>query len=199
MIIGLTGGIGAGKTTVLAMFNEQGVPTCSADIISKEILDTDQHTFDTIVKHFGRDIINRNNSLDRKKLRDKIFNFPNEKKWLEDLLHPLIKQKISDFSKSTKYPYCVIEVPLLFEVKWQDLFDRILNIDCPEEIQLSRTMQRDNSSQEAALKIIQSQVSRQERVSDSDDLIENTGDLVELRKQVEQLHHKYLKLSSSTE
>jgi len=196
MIVGLTGGLGTGKTTVCGIFKHLGVPIINADELAHQIVDTDKSVFQAIVKKFGQQFLNADHKIDRKKLRTQIFNIPEDRLWLEKLVHPIVEQEIVAHAKSFTYPYCVAEIPLLIEANMQGIVDRILTLDCPVEMQLQRALQR-NIHTEAEIKaIIAAQADRHKRLAASDDIIENTGDMALLTKRIEQLHHLYLSLAS---
>lgn len=186
MIIGLTGGIGAGKSTVCKLFNDLGIPTISADEINKEILNSNAEITNAIELKFG--------TKDRARIRAIIFNSESDRIWLENLLHPLIKQRIMQYAIQQTSPYCVIEIPLLFEANLQDTVDRVLTIDCPEDMQLQRTMLRDNSSRAEIQAILESQITRKARLDQSDDIIENTKNIEILKERVHDQHNYYLSL-----
>lgn len=194
MIIGLTGGIGSGKTTVCEFFKELGVPTTNADLLGREILENDSAVFKTI-QHKFPDVIT-DNIIDRTKLRKTIFMSQSDRVWLEELMHPLIKQKIKDFAKSNTSRYCVIEIPLLFEANWLDCIDRALVIDTTEDLQIERTIVRDKLPADAVKKVMDAQLTRAERLSKRADILTNNGDLTALKLEVAKLHEKYLALST---
>jgi len=189
MIVGLTGGIGAGKTTVLAMFQALGVPTYNADTIAKDIMDSNPAVTKAVQKKFPS-VIDKQ-KIDRKKIRQIIFNSVEDKKWLEDLLHPLVKQEIKNIAQQHTHDYCVVEIPLLFEANMTSYVDKVLTIDTPHELQLQRSMQRDAAAAEEIAPIIASQITREFRLSNSDDVITNDDDLQLLQSVVMQLHKKY--------
>lgn len=197
MIIGLTGGIGSGKSTVLAMFNDLGVPTTSADKFSKIVIDQNPHILQAIIDRFNTSYIKPDHTLDRQKLRHKIFSSVEDRVWLENILHPLIKQKIIEYAQAQTYPYCVIEIPLLIEANMHDSVDKILCIDCPIPIQIERASKRDKCKAAETQAIIDSQLTRQERIAGSDDVLENHGDLELLKQAVLNLHNTYLSLAAS--
>lgn len=196
-ILGLTGGIGSGKTTISDLFKEQGVEIIDADEISRTLVQKDTTLFNKIVKHFGNDIINKTGELDRSALRLIIFNSPEEKQWLEELLHPAIKTEIqSQIIKSTS-AYVLLVVPLLLESGTYNFVNRVLVIDVPETLQIERIKQRDGSNEELVKKIIAAQIPRQERLLQADDIIDNSGPMSLIRHQVEKLHAKYLQESKT--
>lgn len=194
MIVGLTGGIGSGKTTVCKLFAKLGVPVINADEISHNLLKTNHTVYQTIKNKFGDQILDRDQNIDRAKLRARVFANPAERLWLEALLHPLIKAEILEHTKNVVYPYCIVEIPLLIEVGWQELMDRILTVDCSPELQLARATKRDGKVDQEIAAIIANQITREERRAASNDIIENAGDMALLKKHVEQMHHHYLDL-----
>lgn len=196
MIVGLTGGIGSGKSTVGKLFARLGVPVISADEIAHELLKHNHAVYQAVKNRFGKELLDQDQQIDRRKLRNMIFSNPAEKLWLEDLMHPLIKAEIIQHAKNFVYPYCVVEVPLLIEVGWQELVDRILTIDCAEELQMQRATSRDGNVDPNIAEIIANQITRQERRAASNDVVENSGDLNHLSKRVDDLHHHYLELAT---
>ncbi len=197
MLVALTGGIGSGKTTVLQLFKEFGVPVTSADEIARDLMNNDQNIREKVIAHFGDDFVDQNGNILRNKIRQIIFASKPDRRWLEELLHPKIRQLMVNFAAQIDYPYCVVEIPLLLEAKMEDCADIILTVDCPEELQISRTMQRDGNTRFEVQSIIHSQITRKERLERSDDVIENTEDLAFLRKQVELFHQRYLEIAST--
>lgn len=196
MIVGLTGGIGTGKTAACGIFKHLGVPVISADEIAHHIVDTDKSVFQAIVQKFGRDFLNAQNKIDRHKLREQIFSIAEDKIWLEKLLHPIIATTIKQQAKAITYPYCIVEIPLLFEANMQDIVDRILTMDCPAELQLKRALQRGVHTEAEIKAFIATQITRDRRLAMTNDIIENTGDMPALIKRIEQLHQLYLSLAT---
>lgn len=194
MIVGLTGGIGTGKTTIANIFKHLGVPIIDADEIAHHIVDTDKSVFQAIIKKFGAQFLTANNKIDRRKLKQQVFSIPADRLWLEQLLHPLIEAEILRQAKNITYPYCVVEIPLLIEVGMQDIVDRVLTVDCPNEMQLQRAMARDQNTEAEIRAIIATQITREQRLAATNDVIENIVDMPTLIKRVEQLHHLYLSL-----
>ena len=193
--IGLTGGIGSGKTTVSDMFEELGVPVIDADIISRQITQKDGAAYGPIVGLFGKTIISDSGELKRDKLRELVFNNANLRKRLEAIIHPLVRAEIANQIRITSYPYCLISVPLLLETAKREDFDLILIIDCPEDLQLMRASHRDGVTIEEIKKIIASQTDRKTRLDNADDVIYNDRDLEWTRKQVSSLHERYQSLA----
>jgi len=192
-IVGLTGGIGSGKTTVTNIFAELGVDIVDADIIARDVVAKDSPALAMIEEHFGSAIIQDNGQLNRSMLRTKIFANKVDKQWLNALLHPLIRKQIVTQAQVSLSPYCIIVAPLLIENDLTTLVDRVLVVDVKEATQVSRTIARDNNSKKQVEAIINSQVSRQVRQSHADDILNNDDCLIEdLTSAVAQLHHAYL-------
>ncbi len=193
LVIGLTGGIASGKTTVANMFHEQfNIDIVDADIVAREVVKPGSDGLKAIAKHFGNDIINATGCLDRAKLREIVFSSPEEKNWLNALLHPMIKLKIHQDLNNATSPYCLLVIPLLIESGWQSLCDRILVVDVNEKTQIERTINRDQVSQNQVKNILAAQASREQRLAIADDIIENNSTCEQLLPQVTQLHKKYL-------
>lgn len=193
--VGLTGGIGSGKTTVSNCFKQLGVEIIDADIIAKTLTTPNTPAYESILDHFGRTILNNDATLNRKKLRDIIFSNTKEKKWLENLLHPMIRQQMRELIADTETPYCICVIPLLAEATGINYIDRILVIETPVEIQLSRANIRDKMSNAAIQKIIDTQANHNKRRLLADDVLINDCDLNALKTEVERLHQRYLELA----
>lgn len=194
--VGLTGGIGCGKTTVAKLFEELGVPVIDADEISHHLVQVGQPALATIAKVFGAEMLNSDGSLNRSHLRNLVFSHPEDKAKLESILHPLIFQAIQTSVEMLDTQYCLICIPLLFETQMTQLVDRILVVDCPEETQILRVRQRDHLAREQIQAIIHSQVSREYRITHANELIENTESNDKLAEQVKKLHNLYLSISN---
>jgi dephospho-CoA kinase len=192
LVIGLTGGIASGKTTVSDIFAKLGVDIIDADIIARDVVALGTSALDAIANEFGKDILTESGELDRHKLRAIIFSDEHKKAWLNKLLHPLIRDQMLQQTASATSPYCILSVPLLVENKLTPLVDRTLVVDIEEATQLQRAMNRDNSQQVVIEGIMASQASREERVKAADDVITNDKDLAWLRSQVMDLHQIYL-------
>ncbi|MFA0556287.1 MULTISPECIES: dephospho-CoA kinase [unclassified Vibrio] len=197
IIIGLSGGIASGKTTVANLFNQHfNIDIVDADIVAREVVALGSEGLKQIAAHFGEDILLEDGMLNRAKLREVIFSDPTEKQWLNDLLHPMIRDKIdSDLSKVTS-PYALLVAPLLVENQMQGMADRVLIVDVPTEVQIERTMSRDNVSKEQVASILKSQASREQRLAVADDVIKNHTKNQELLPQITDLHQKYLAIST---
>lgn len=174
-IVTLTGGIGSGKTTVSNFFSTLGIDVIDTDIISRNILTKNNIVLDKIFKKFGKKIIDKNNKINRFKLREIIFNSLLSKKWLENLLHPIIYNSALKKIKESKSLWCLFVVPLLIESNLKISYDRILVIDIPVNIQLNRTILRDKKNKKDIKNIVAFQINRKKRLSIADDIIDNSG------------------------
>ena len=200
LTVGLTGGIGSGKTTVSNLFKDLGVTIIDTDIIARELVNNNFSVLNEITDAFGQTIVKQNGTLDRKKLAQIVFNKKKEKQQLENILHPKIRvevsNKIQSFNSKTISPqYVIVVIPLLFETGFADLIDRILVVLSDEKIRIERVKQRDNRDINEIRSIISSQVSDEKRTSEADDFIKNNSNFKELESQVKQLHKKYTNLS----
>ncbi|KLV06229.1 dephospho-CoA kinase [Photobacterium aquae] len=197
MVIGLTGGIGSGKTTVANLFAEYGIDIIDADVIARDVVAPGSAGLNAIKQKLGSDILLTDGQLNRSKLRDAIFNDSSLKSWLDNLLHPLIREKMQAEIIASTAPYCLLVVPLMVENNLQQMTDRLLVVDVSEEVQISRTTARDGVSAEQVVKILAAQASRQQRLDVADDVICNNGDGSNLREKTAQLHQYYLALAKS--
>ena len=193
MIVGLTGGIGSGKSTVANYFKALGVPVIDADDVTRDLVKPGTPVLAQIVEHFGKSILTEHGELDRPKLRKKIFSEPRDKIFIENLLHPLVVHVIKAFAQQNSAPYIIATIPLLIEgrEKHRDLVNKILVVDAPEALQISRVKHRDKFSTAEIKKIMMTQVGREERLHKANDVIVNDGDLEKIRKQVIALDAKY--------
>lgn len=199
MLIGLTGGIGSGKTLASNYFAALGVTVVDADVVAREVVAPGTPGLKQIVSRHGESILTADGALDRGKLRGIILNDEQEKEWLDQCLHPLIRLAMAKEIQSATGPYTIVVVPLLAENHRQYDFDRIIVIDCDEEMQIARASERDNTSLEKIKGMMAYQASRKERLAIADDVIENNGSLEEMQEKVESLHRHYLSLLNSTE
>jgi dephospho-CoA kinase len=194
--LGLTGGIGSGKTTVANMFAELGASLIDTDLIAHQLTAPGGVAMPLIKQEFGSDFILESGAMDRSKMREHIFAHPEQKKRLEQILHPLIRAETEAAAKKASGDYPIFVVPLLVESgSWVQRVSRVLVIDCSEATQILRVMSRNGMTQEQVLAIMQAQASRQQRLQAADDVIINEGDLSPIREQVRLLHEKYLKLA----
>lgn len=196
--VGLTGGIGSGKTTVADLFAAHGIPVIDTDVIARQVVAPGSALLPQLSKRFGKDILAADGSLDRGRLRKRVFADKARLNELEQLLHPAIKAEVLAQTSTLNSPYCIIVVPLLLEKGWQEMVDRVLVVDCPESLQAERTLQRDTITAEEVRAIIATQTTREIRLAAADDVIHNDGDLNKLQQQVEQLHSHYLKLAQQS-
>jgi len=194
MFIGLTGGIGSGKSTVAAFFRTIGIPVIDSDAIAHRLLTKTYPTFDRVVKHFGVTILDATGAIDRQLLRTRVFQNSQERAWLEAELHPLIRIEIQKARATFSSPYAMVEIPLLIEAQFEDLVDRILVIDCTEALQIERSSVRTSFTPEAVRAIMSTQTTRPIRLAKAHDIIQNEDSLIELEHQVKTLHHYYLTL-----
>lgn len=195
-IVGLTGGIGSGKTTVSDLFLARSIDVVDADVVARSLVSEGSEALGQIINHFGNEVLSKDGTLNRPLLRSKIFASDTEKAWLNGLLHPLIRTSIVDQLKNCKSDYCILSAPLLFENSLQGLTHRSLVVDVPVKMQLDRTCKRDKSSISEVKAIISSQISRENRLALADDIINNeSSSLHNLRQQVNALHDKYTALA----
>lgn len=196
-IVALTGGIGSGKSTVADSFARLGASIVDADVIARQVVEPGQPALQALIEHFGQGIAHDDGSLNRSALRHKIFSHPDEKTWVNQLLHPLIHARTRELFAAATTPYVLWVVPLLVENGLQTVADRVLVVDVSEQTQLARTMQRDGISLEQAQSILSAQVSRQQRLACADDIIDNNGGAEALEPRVASLHSRYLELAAS--
>ncbi|PQJ39416.1 dephospho-CoA kinase [Vibrio campbellii] len=192
-VIGLTGGIASGKTTVANLFKQQfKIDIVDADIVAREVVEPGTPGLNAIIEHFGVDIVRDDQMLDRAKLRERIFSNPEEKTWLNGLLHPMIREKMIEDLEQVTSDYALLVVPLLIENKLDSLCDRVLVVDVDLQTQISRTVKRDNVSEDQVKAILASQASREQRLTLADDVVKNNPDDPDLLLQITDLHEKYL-------
>lgn len=195
-VVGLTGGIGSGKSTVANIFNAQfHIDVIDADQLARDVVAPNSPALQQIRERFSSDIIFADGNLNRTRLRELVFANSAEKIWLEQLLHPLIRQEALEQIKAASSTYCIYMAPLLIEKQLFSMVDRILVIDIKPELQLARTLVRDKQSQEQVQAIMTSQVSREQRLKHADDVIDNSGERSNLEAQVKTLHEKYCALA----
>ena len=198
MIIGLTGGIGSGKTAAANRFaTEHGIHVVDADLKSRVVVEPGKPALSHIVDRFGDAILLEDGNLNRAALRERVFAEPQERQWLEQLLHPLIREEIMTDLQSAQSPYALLVSPLLVESGQNSLTKRIIVVDVPEAMQLARTVQRDAVPEAQVRAIMQAQAQREERLRHAHDVLTNDSDLAALHAQVDALHQRYLKLLES--
>ncbi|MCI5107968.1 MAG: dephospho-CoA kinase [Pseudomonadales bacterium] len=195
LTIGLTGGIGSGKTTVANCFAELGIELVDADLAAREVVKPGSPALADIAAHFGEEILLADGSLDRAALRTIVFADEEQRLWLEALLHPLINALLRQQLAACQSDYCLLVSPLLLETSQKELVDRIVVIDVSEETQLVRTMARDGSDEQTIRGIIAAQIDRQSRLQAADDIIDNEQPVSALKQQVQALHEHYLQLA----
>ncbi|MGR5111374.1 dephospho-CoA kinase [Vibrio jasicida] len=192
-VIGLTGGIASGKTTVANLFKQQfKIDVVDADIVAREVVEPGSTGLNAIIEHFGIDIVREDQSLDRAKLREQIFSNPDEKAWLNALLHPMIREKMIEDLEQVESDYALLVVPLLIENKLDSLCDRVLVVDVEPETQIARTVKRDNVSEDQARAILASQATQAQRLAIANDVVRNNPNDPDLLLQITDLHEKYL-------
>ncbi len=196
LVVGLTGGIGSGKTTVANGFAELGVPLIDADLIARELVEPGQAALDEIRTVFGPGCLTAEGRLDRAHIQQRIFNDKTLRLRLEAILHPVIRKRIKALITDVRTAYCIVVIPLLLETGQNDLVDRILVIDAPEEEQIKRVAARDKLSHNAIIKIMHTQADRETRLANADDIIVNNSGLETLTSQIQTLHRRYLELSN---
>ncbi|WP_114418568.1 dephospho-CoA kinase [Marinospirillum perlucidum] len=197
LVIGLTGGIGSGKTAATDLFQMHGIAVIDADVLAREALAIDSPLLVDVFNQFGQELQNPEGGLNRAALRERVFNNPGDKKWLEELIHPWVRQKVEAALTTAPSEYSILSSPLLLETGQDQLVDRILVIDIPEALQLERTCDRDGNTPELVRKIMAQQISRDKRLEAATDVIDNSQGFNELQKQVDYWHSYYLQLARS--
>ena len=198
LVIGLTGGIGSGKSTVAKMFVTLGVPVIDMDQIARQVVEPGQTALTQITHEFGASILDADGRLNRRKLRELIFESVENRRSLEAILHPLIRQETQRQISKLDAAYCIVVIPLLLESNQRSLIDRILVVDVPEALQITRTMQRDHVSTSDVQKILAAQVNRSSRLAAADDVIDNSAGLEQVRIRVAELDQQYRSLARNT-
>jgi dephospho-CoA kinase len=194
MIIGLTGGIGSGKSAAAALFKDIGVDFIDADDLARDSLSINSEGYKLFIKEFGDKYLDENKNINRELIRKLIFNDSDAKSKLENIIHPIVRSGIETFIKNKKSDYCIIVVPLIFETNSSNIYDRVLVIDCDVDVQISRTSKRDNQTKSDIENIINKQATREQRLSIADEVIVNNGSLDLLRNEVLKIHKKYLEI-----
>ena len=194
LIIGLTGGIGSGKSAVSDKFKSLGITVVDADVAARTVVEPGQPALAEIERHFGSNILNQAGVLDRAQLREIMASDSEERVWLESVLHPRIGEQIAKELAESTSPYTIYVAPLLLETNSQKMCSRVLVVDVPKEIQIQRTAERDKVSEIQIEKIVAVQMEREERLEKADDVLVNTGTIKELEEQVVKLHQKYLEM-----
>jgi dephospho-CoA kinase len=199
LVVGLTGGIGCGKSAVSSQLESYGRPIVDADIVAREVVEPGEPALNAISAHFGSHILNASGALDRAQLRQVVFQEPKQRQWLESLLHPIIRQRILDKIDKAREtaPYVVLASPLLLETDQHLLVDYTVVVDLPESLQISRTCSRDNNDEAQVKRIIAAQMPRSDRLAKADHVIDNSRDLNSLKHQVQQLDKHLLALANT--
>ena len=195
MIVGLTGGIGSGKSAAANFFQNEGVTVIDADDLAREVIEKNTLGYESIVDYFGSKIIDSNGLIDRACLRKEVFEKKKKKKVLESIIHPLVRDLMAKRIATSQSSYSIVMVPLIFETNSMSNYNRILVIDCDPSLQLERATLRDNNSKDQIQKIIDTQCSREERLSIANDIIPNNDSLKNLKVRSIAMHKFYLDLS----
>jgi len=195
LVIGLTGGIGSGKSTVAGIFQQLGIPVIDADIIAHAMVAPGQPALKEITEAIGPASVDASGVLDRNRLRKLVFSDPEQRRRLEAILHPKIRREIITLTTNIQAPYCIVVIPLLLETDQQDLVDRILVVDTGIDKQITRVTMRNGLPRQEITAIIAAQASRDSRLAAADEVINNDGSLDELASQVQAQHEKYLKIA----
>lgn len=191
-VVGVTGGIGSGKSAVTGRFAARGIDVVDADVAARVVVEPGRPALAAIAEHYGRDILRGDGSLDRAALRQRVFSDPEERRWLEALTHPLIADEIRAQLAASTSPYTILVSPLLLETAQRELAEVVVVVDVPEAIQVQRTMARDTNDEAQVRRIIAAQMPRRERLALADIVIDNSRPLYELDGVVEELHREFL-------
>ena len=197
LVVGVTGGIGSGKSAVTDRLANLGITIVDADVAARVVVEPGQPALQAIADHFGSGVIKEDGSLDRAALREIVFEHPDERRWLESITHPAIREEIICQLRSADSPYVVLSSPLLIEASQNDFVDLVVVVDVPESTQLERTMKRDDNSADLVRQIMAAQLNREDRLRAADLIIDNDGNLEELHQHVDALH-KQLLVKAST-
>jgi len=194
--VGITGGIGSGKSAVTDRLADKGIAIVDADVVAREVVEPGTPALAEIADRFGAGILQDGGSLDRAALRKIVFENPDERQWLERLTHPLIGDRIAEQLAAAASPYAVLVSPLLLEGSQKAYVDYVVVVDVPEAVQIERAARRDNNSEELVRRIMAAQLSREERLAQADAVIDNSGGLEELGSAVDKLHEELLELAA---
>lgn len=192
LIVGVTGGIGSGKSALTRYLEARGITVVDADVVAREVVEPGQPALAAIAEHFGQAILQADGTLDRAALRQKVFADPAQRRWLEELTHPLIGAAIQAQLAASRSAYTVLSSPLLLEGSQALLTELVVVVDVPPELQLERTMARDNNDEAQVKRIMAAQLDRQARLAKADIVIDNSGTLEDLEQQAEALHQRLL-------
>lgn len=193
-VVGLTGGIGSGKSTVVRLFGALGVHWVDADDVAREVVEPGTPALERISEHFGQKILLPDGGLDRAALRRIVFDAPEERAWLESLLHPVIREELMRQLHPDNYalPYVLLVSPLLLETDQHELVDKVVVVDVPVDVQIQRTMARDTNDREQVERIIAAQMPREQRLQKADKVVDNSLPLADVEHQIEDLHQAFL-------
>jgi dephospho-CoA kinase len=202
-VVGISGGVGSGKTTVTDLFAKYAIKVIDADVIAREIVEPGTPALKAIIDKFGQSVLDSSGgsssgTLDRAKLRTLVFNNSEVKNWLNQLLHPAIREQMLLQTKQAESAYCLLSVPLLVENKLYQHVDRVVIVDVHEQTQLQRTLLRDKTNEQQIRAIMRAQATRQQRLAVADDVIDNNGKADDLTEKITQLHKHYLQLAKQT-
>ena len=192
LVVGVTGGIGSGKSAVTRRLEQHGITVVDADVVARIVVEPGKPALTQIAEHFGADILQADGTLDRPALRARVFQDESERRWLERLTHPLIGQEIIDQISASRSPYTVLSSPLLLDTSQKALVECVVVVDVPEATQIARTAQRDNNDEAQVKRIMAAQLSRDARLALADIVIDNSGSLADLELQVDELHKEFL-------
>ena len=198
LLIGLTGGVASGKSTVADLFAELGAGIVDTDSVARDVVAPGESGLAAVTAAFGPQILLSNGELDRRALRGIVFSDPERRKLLESILHPLIRARTLQLIDTLETPYVIVVVPLLLETGFAELVERILVVDCAEAQQLERLRRRDDVSEDEAQAMIAAQAARQDRLARADDVIDNRGSLEATQAQVQALHERYIQMGSES-
>ena len=196
--VGLTGGIACGKSTVANLFAALGITIVDTDLLAREVVAPGSPLLADIARHFGDPVLQKDGSLDRARVRERVFANPEERRWLEQLTHPAIRKLTDERCASATGPYVMVAIPLLVETQGAARFERVLVVDCDPEVQLARLQARDGSTRAEAKQLLAAQATREQRLAVAHDVIRNDGDIAALRDQVEKLHRQYKAAASAS-
>ncbi|PHQ73735.1 MAG: dephospho-CoA kinase [Marinobacter sp.] len=193
-VVGLTGGIGSGKSTVVRLFGALGVHWVDADDVAREVVEPGTPGLERIAEHFGQEILLPDGGLDRAALRRIVFDAPEERAWLESVLHPVIREELMRQLHPDNYalPYVLLVSPLLLETDQHELVDTVVVVDVPVDVQIQRTMARDTNDREQVERIIAAQMPREQRLQKADKVVDNSLPLADVEHQIEDLHQAFL-------
>ena len=193
-VVGLTGGIGSGKSTVVRLFGALGVHWVDADDVAREVVEPGTPGLERITEHFGQEILLPDGGLDRAALRRIVFDAPEERVWLESVLHPVIREELMRQLHPDNYalPYVLLVSPLLLETDQHELVDKVVVVDVPVDVQIQRTMARDTNDRDQVERIIAAQMPREQRLQKADNVVDNNLPMADVEQQVEALHQTFL-------